>query len=410
MFSGREHGLSRMRIAFFTETFLPKVDGIVTRLRFTVAELVRQGHEVLVFAPGSGCTEYGGARVVRIPGQRFPLYPELTVAFPRAFIRRELLAFQPDIIHTADPAALGIAGIYYSDVLHIPMVASYHTRLPKYVHYYGLGSLEPLVWKLMRFRHNSAQLNLCTSGAMVDELKHNGIQRVELWPPAVDTDLFHPGLRSEAMRARLSEGVSDCRLMIYVGRLSPEKNIERLKSVLDHVPNTRLAIVGGGPHRAALEKYFAGLPVSFVGYLHGEDLAAAVASSDALVLPSQTETLGLVLIEGMAAGTIVLGARAGGIPDIVSDGKTGFLFDPAKPDDLAVQMKQICSRTDVDLEQIRRQARQQAERWSWAEATSTLVGYYEDVLRLPLRDPRPNPAWKRIMKRVVMTGIRTALP
>ncbi len=155
-----------MRIALFTETFLPKIDGIVTRLRNTISQLQLSGHQVLVFAPGNGPGEYDGARIEGMRGSRFPLYPELTLSLPRASIRRKLLEFRPDVIHAADPCFLGLAGIYYADVLELPLVISYHTRLPKYLHYYGLSKLEPAVWKLMRLRHNKAQLNLSEGGRL----------------------------------------------------------------------------------------------------------------------------------------------------------------------------------------------------------------------------------------------------
>ena len=160
-----------MKVALFTETFLPKIDGIVTRLRNTVAQLQRSGHEVLIFAPGNGPSEYAGARIEGMCGRSFPLYPELTLSLPRASIRRKLVDFDPDAIHVADPSCLGVAGIYYADVLGLPLVISYHTRLPKYLHYYGMSALEPAAWRLMRVRHNKAQLNLCTSSVMADELK-----------------------------------------------------------------------------------------------------------------------------------------------------------------------------------------------------------------------------------------------
>jgi glycosyltransferase involved in cell wall biosynthesis len=177
-----------MRIALFAETFLSKIDGIVTRLRNTIPELQRGGHQVLVFAPGDGPAEFDLARVEGIRGSRFPLYPELTLSLPRSFILRKLIEFEPDLIHVADPTCLGLAGIYYSDVLGLPLVVSYHTRLPKYLRYYGLSALEPAVWKLMRLWHNKAHLNLCTSAVMADELEGHGVQRLSVWPKAVDTN------------------------------------------------------------------------------------------------------------------------------------------------------------------------------------------------------------------------------
>lgn len=369
-----------MRIALFTETFLPKVDGIVTRLRFTIAELQSQGHEVLVFAPGEGPTEYAGARIVRVPGFRFPLYPELTLAIPRPSIRRELLEFGPDLLHAADAAVLGVAALYYSRTLHLPLLLSYHTRLPQYVRYYGLRYLEPLAWALIRTRHRFGHVNLCTSTAMLSELRQHGVQRLHLWPPAVDTELFHPRFRSDEMRARLSGGRPERPLLLYVGRLSPEKDVERLRSALNQYPDAQLAIVGDGPHRSALEKHFAGSNTLFAGYMKGQELAEAVASADAMVLPSQTETLGLVLVEGMAAGIVVVGARAGGVTDLIRDGETGFLFTPGDANDLAATVGRVLEGS-VDLRAVRLQARRQAEQWSWANSTHALVAFYQQAIQ-----------------------------
>ncbi len=398
-----------MRIAIFTETFLPKVDGIVTRLRFTIAELQRQGDSVLVFAPGEGPTEYEGAQVVRMPGSRFPLYPELTLSFPSASFRRRLVEFRPDVIHTADPASLGIAAIYYADVLKLPLVVSYHTRLPKYLHYYGLGVLEPLTWKLLRLRHHKADVNLCTSTPMMEELRSHGIERVHLWPPAVDTDLFHPRFASRTMRNRLSFGCPEDPLLLYVGRLSPEKNIEQLRSVLETVPRSRLAVVGGGPHQPSLEKHFAGTNTSFAGYLQGQALAEAMASADILLLPSQTETLGLVLIEGMAAGCVVVGARSGGIPDIIQNGVNGFLFDPGQNGDLQRVVQRIVSQPALAAA-VRQRAREQAEGWSWTAATRQLKLHYGAAIARPRRDKGAQPIWMKATKKTAISVIKWVLP
>ncbi len=398
-----------MRVALFTETFLPKIDGIVTRLRYTISELQKQGDQVLVFAPGEGITEYEGAQIVRMPGSRFPLYPELTLSLPRASMRRQLVDFKPDIIHVADPVCLAIAGLYYSNVLRLPLVASYHTRLPKYLHYYGLGAVEPLVWKAMRFRHNRADMNLCTSTVMAQELMDHGVERVHLWPRAVDTECFHPRFRSQPMRDWLSGGESGKPLFLYVGRLSPEKEIEKLRTVLEAVAGSRIAIIGGGPHRQRLEQYFSGLPAFFAGYLTGQRLAEAMASVDALILPSQTETLGLVLMEAMAAGSIVIGAHAGGITDVIENGINGYLFDPKSAGDLARVVAGIL-RKPAQSESVRRQARVQAENWSWTAATLRLKTFYTAASAMPRKDESPKSLWRQAARKAAIGGIKTFLP
>lgn len=369
-----------MRIALFTETFLPKVDGIVTRLRHTVEHLQRHGNQVLVICPDGGITEYKGAKIYGISGFPLPMYPELTLALPRPAIGEVLEKFNPDVIHVVNPAVLGLAGIVHSKIHNIPLVASYHTHLPQYLQHYGLGMLEGLLWELLKAGHNQAALNLCTSTAMVEELTARGIERVDLWQRGVDTELFHPSLVSEQMRDKLSQNHSEAPLLLYVGRLSAEKEIERIKPILEGIPEARLALVGDGPHREALEKHFMGTNTYFVGYLTGTDLASAFASADAFVFPSRTETLGLVLLEAMAAGCPVVAARSGGIPDIVTDGVNGYLFEPKSDDAGAIAATMRLLEKKEEREIIRQNARQEAERWGWSAATRQLQSFYEKVV------------------------------
>ncbi|MGK7931046.1 MAG: glycosyltransferase [Microcystaceae cyanobacterium] len=368
-----------MKIALFTETFLPKIDGIVTRLKHTVEHLQRQGDQVLVFSPDGGLKEYKGAKIKGIKGIPLPLYPELKLAIPRPTIGKALERFQPDLVHVVNPAVLGVGGIYYAKTMKIPLVASYHTHLPQYLHHYGLGSLEGLLWELLKLGHNQAELNLCTSNAMVQELGSHGIERVDLWQRGVDTEMFQPHLASQTMRSRLSQGHPDDPLLLYVGRVSAEKQIDEIKPVLESIPNARLAIVGDGPHRETLEAHFKRTATYFVGYLQGLELASAFASSDAFIFPSRTETLGLVLLEAMAAGCPVVAAASGGILDIVTDGVNGYLFDPQDAQGAVTATQRLLAATE-EREQLRQNARLEAEKWGWSAATQQLRRYYQDVL------------------------------
>jgi glycosyltransferase involved in cell wall biosynthesis len=369
-----------VRIAFFTETFLPKVDGIVTRLTKTLPHLVAAGDEVMVFCPEGAPDNHAGAQVVGVPALPLPLYPELKLALPRPAVSEALERFRPDLVHVVNPAVLGLGGIWLAKTRNLPLVASYHTHLPKYLEHYGMGMLEPLLWELLKAAHNQAELNLCTSTAMVDELAAKGIEHTALWQRGVDTELFRPELANPAMRARLHGGHSDTgNLLLYIGRLSAEKQIERIRPVLKALPQARLALVGDGPHRQQLERLFEGTATTFVGYLAGDELASAYASGDAFVFPSSTETLGLVLLEAMAAGCPVVGANRGGIPDIVSDGINGCLYDPDQPASLVTAVQRLLG-DGATRAQLRQAARLEAERWGWAGATAQLRGYYRQVL------------------------------
>ena len=373
-----------MKIAFFTETFLPKVDGIVTRLTKTIEFLVKAGEEVIVFCP-EGCPEtYMGAKIVGVAAMPLPLYPELKLGLPGPFVAETLENFKPDLIHVINPAVLGLGGIWLSKTNNIPLIASYHTHLPKYLEHYGMDMLEPLLWELLKAAHNQALLNLCTSTAMVQELKDKGIRHTALWQRGVDTEIFRPELRNQKMREKLFGNFQEKEnLLIYVGRLSAEKQIERIKPVLNKLTNTSLALVGDGPHRNQLEKFFEDTSTTFVGYLSGEELASAYASGDVFLFPSSTETLGLVLLEAMAAGCPVVGANRGGIPDIIQDGINGCLYEPDGSDDgtesFFTAIERILKNNKED-NSMRTAARLEAEKWNWEGATNQLRNYYLKVL------------------------------
>ncbi len=365
-----------MRIAVFTETAPPSVNGVVRRLDHTLRHLADGGDEVLVFAPSAASDRWQSARVIGAPSFPLPMYPELSVAVPRPALRSQLARFKPDVVHLVNPAVLGAGGAIYARSLGLPVIASFHTHLPRYLHHYGLGVLEPLAWELIRGVHNQASLNLCISETVAAELRERGLERVSVgWRGGVDTDLFHPKRADAQMRARLSGGAPEAPLMIAVGRLGAEKGLEVLSSVLPCLPGARLAIVGDGPHRRALEQHFAGLPVVFTGFLAGEELASAVASADVMVFPSQTDTLGLVLLEAMAAGTPVVAAAGGGVPDVVEDGVSGLLFAPGDGAAAAAAVRGLLD-DPLRRELLRLGGRRQAEAWSWPAAVADLRGWY----------------------------------
>ena len=406
-----------MRIALFTETFVPKVDGIVTTLCQTVKQLTSQGHEVLIFAPDGGVKEFEHSHIVGLKSLSFPLYPELRLSLPRASMRQALMEFKPDLIHVAEPALLGIAGLYYAGgknggALGLPLVISYHTDLPKYLRYYGLGFLEPYVWRILRVRHNRASVNLCTSLAVMKEMEDHGVERLALWPGGVDSERFQPAHRSEEMRARLTEGHPECPLLLYVGRLSAEKDIETLKPILQGIPGARLALVGDGPHRQGLKHHFAGLPVFMPGFLIGERLAAAYASSDIFVMPSRTETLGLVVLEAMSSGLPVVAVRAGGIPEMIEDGVSGFLFDNQSEAIAAIQQLLPSLEKRQAIGEI---ARAQASHHGWKAATCQLLEHYQTACRQQHIGPSFEPTglrarWSKALRRSTIFAIRKLLP
>ena len=370
-----------MRIAIFTETFVPALDGVVTRLRSTIDELLKIGDEMLVIAPsyGEGPAYYHDVPIHRVAGVPFPPYPQIMLAPSNPHVGRALRKFGPDLIHAVNPFVLGSGAPFYARRLRVPLVASYHTNVTTYARFYGLGVGERAGRWWTRTLHNRAQVNLCTSETTRNFLSENGVERVHVWPQGVDTTRFHPEKRSEEWRVKLSGGHPDAPVLLYVGRLGREKNIGSLKEVLRAMPEARLALVGDGPARRELEEEFAGMPAVFSGTRRGAELTAAYASADALVFPSTTETLGLAMLEALSSGLPVVAARAGAAHEVVTDGESGLLYEPGDPASLIAACRRVL--TDGGLRaRLGEGARRSAESKGWEASTRVLRGYYEMAL------------------------------
>ncbi|SDS27204.1 glycosyltransferase family 4 protein [Corynebacterium timonense] len=371
-----------MRIAFFTEVFHPKIDGVVTRTSRTLEQLAEMGHEALIFATGTPPSEYAGFEVVKVPSLPFwPVYPEIHFGLPAPRMPRALAEFRPDVAHAINPIWTAGFSALYARSRGIPIVASFHTDVPEYTRRLGIPWVKPIAEFGLRLFHNRAVTNLVTSGPMLDKAADYGMTHLELWPKAVDTVGFSPELRSRDARSLLSDGHPDAPLVTYVGRISAEKDVERTLGIMDEVrrqiPDARLALVGEGPQYEQLRERMDRDWITFTGYLSGETLAAAFASGDVFLFPSTTETLGFVALESFASGVPVVGARAGGVPFVIEDGTTGFLVDPQLPDSAWAERVVTLLREPDTRERMAAAARQEAQRWSWRASTEKLVEVYE---------------------------------
>jgi glycosyltransferase involved in cell wall biosynthesis len=364
-----------MKIAIFTETFLPKLDGVVTILCQVLERLNEKGHKVLLFGPPGGPAEYAGAEVVGVGGPRFPLYPDIRINIPRRFVWEKIKAFEPDLVHIVSPFFLGPFGLSYGRRLNVPIVASFHTHVPNYVRHYGGGFIEPAIWSYLRSIHNAAHLNLCPSSETLKDLRRHGFERVRWWRRGIDTGRFTPGPRNEAMRNRLSDGNPDDLLVLYVGRHSPEKRLDLIRDPLFSVPGVRLSMVGGGPSHEQLRRHFRGTPTSFPGFLRGDDLVEAYRAADVFLFPSTTETFGLVALEAMACGVPVIAANTGGVLDIIRDGENGLLFNPERPEEIGGLVRRL--RQEPGLrDRLASYGLSHARGRSWQSTMDQLIDYY----------------------------------
>ncbi len=368
-----------MRVALFTETFLPKIDGIVTVICLLLDHLTERGIETVIVAPKMGVTHYRRTPIIGVPGVTLPLYPELKVGPPTLSTYRQLKDFDPDIAHFIHPALIGGAGMLMAKHLDIPTVASFHLDISRLVHHFNLGFIEPVTDWLTRFMFNQADYTLAPSRLIQQDMLALGVKDVGLWRRGVDADRFNPRFYSDAMRHTLSDGHPDDVVLLYVGRLSDEKQLDHLRPILEQVPGTRLGLVGDGPARESLERHFAGTNTHFMGYMQGEALSQAYASADIFVFPSALETFGLVVVEAMAAGLPVVASRVGGVTDVVQEGRTGYTFDSGDIPALVEGVRRIAANRER-IAQMGLDARAFAETQTWPTMMDEVIDLYARLI------------------------------
>nr|NLD40763.1 glycosyltransferase family 1 protein [Actinomycetales bacterium] len=358
-----------MRVLVAAESFLPSINGVTTTVLRTLDHLAMRGHEALVICPGPAPREYGGFPVIEVTS--FP-WLGMRVGFPTRTVTMALKQFQPDVVHAAAPFSLGFQALVAADRRGIPTCAVYQTDLAGFSKRNHLGLLSASSTKWLRWTHQHADVNLAPSTAAAADLTAWGISDVIVWPHGVDSKLFTPEKRhSETGRRLRAQFDRTGRPVVgYIGRLNPEKEVERLAAVADLAD---LVVVGDGTIRPKLENT---LPTAlFTGRLGGEQLAAAYTALDVFVHTGRHETFGLTVQEAMAAGVPVVAPGEGGPVDQVVDGETGFLFDPDRPEEMRAAIRRLVE--DPELRRSMGEAGRRRELTrSWEAINDDLIGYW----------------------------------
>ena len=358
-----------MRITIVTETYFPQVNGVSRTLGELVRHLTACSDSVQLIHPDYGGVneEHGEAHAVR--AIRLPFYKELYLPLPPFHgVRRAIDEFQPDVVHIATEATLGLSVLRFARKRRLEIVSSFHTNFDQYSLHYRVGWARGVIGRYLRWFHNSTRETYVPSQATILELDALGFKRLVLWKRGVDAEMFRPD-RPGREEVRRALGWSPDDLVIaYVSRIAPEKNVDYLAEALSIVaarrPDARILMVGDGPSREALERRL-GPGARFVGYRSGQDLADHYAAADIFAFSSLTETFGNVVLEAMASGLPVVALRAGGVGETVRPGETGLLVEPSEPPDrLADALLSLIDRPDERV-RMARAARRYAESQSW---------------------------------------------
>ena len=364
-----------MRIGFFTDTFLPQRNGVVTSILSFGPELVKKGHEVFVFCPQSNVKEHRGMIVRSYPSVTFRPYPEFRIAVPRSSSDLPKL----DIVHTHGPFSLGVFGLRVAKKQGVPLASTFHTMLPEYVRYlsrFGSGVLRKITWRYCRFYYNRCHEIIVPSNALKKILLQHKIERpITVVPTGISLDFFKP---IDKKKAKKKLGIYSEQVFLMLGRLGFEKNIDVVLQAFKNV-NAKLIIAGRGPAERKLknlrEKLGLQKKVSFEGYVSEKLKPIYYSAADAFVIASTSETQAIVVAESMACGTPVVGANSFAIPEIVADGKNGFLFEPGNVEQLSEILRSYRPSKKMQI-----QALKTGRKFSVEKCTKRLEKFYKSLL------------------------------
>ncbi len=391
-----------MRIAYFTDTFVPQVNGVVTSILTFARELGERGHEVVIFAPRTRGLKQEpwsapNVRVVRLPSVPALVYPDIRFAFSgMTKVLAQLRAFDPDLIHFHTPLSVGVFAIVASRILRKPLVGTNHIYLTRNnVEFLrcitGNARLRKnmgrVILPLGRLFYESCDVRLTPSRDLIRELRRDGYARkITYLPNAVrlPPEGEMPAHRRQELHA--SYGVRD-RVVVHVGRFSKEKHVEVVLEAFallsKRMDDVSLLMIGDGPLRGGLEKmaHRHGIRdrVVFTGFVpHARLMGSGVLGAcDLFATASTMESQGMVILEAMAFGLPIVAVREAAVAEVV--GGAGHLVDPGDAPAMAHKMEQVL-RSEAQTQRLRKQARKQAEQYSVHTVTDHLLDAYRDAV------------------------------
>lgn len=379
-----------MRIGIFSESYEPVLNGVSVSIATLIGELKNLGHQVWVFAPRfKGHTDREN-QVVRFPSFCTPMARDYPLAVPYLpGLTKRIRELELDIIHTHTPFMLGWLGLRLGKRLDIPIVSTNHTLYTEYAHYVPLAprsATRLFITRMLRRYYQQCDAVIVPSKPVCKLLRSYGIDvPIQVIPTATSLDVTKdPVVRSQV---RQEYGIPDnARVLLYVGRLAREKNLELLLNAFETLaskhPDIYLLIVGGGPYeprcRSLANELRNADRIRFTGYVGREKVGRYYSAGDVFAFPSLTETQGLVVAEALCAGLPCVAVDAGGTPEMFTDGEDGML---ARNDvnDFASKIDRFLSEPGL-LEIFSVRAMENAQRFSPGEMANRVLQVYKSVL------------------------------
>jgi glycosyltransferase involved in cell wall biosynthesis len=373
----------KMKVAHFTDTYY-EVNGVAKTLQLQT-EMALRNHkmqQIITCGPGQERAQVTNFRPIGT--FELPEYPDIKLYYP-PFLKMLEYCYTENFthIHTATPGPIGLAALAIARILKLPIFGTYHTALPQYTSFLTEdAAMEEIMWKFSIWYYNQMDVVYVPSKATGIELENKGIkkEKIAFYPRGIDTERFHPSKRNGFFRNRFGMDPTDLKLL-YVGRVSKEKNMPFLAKAFKHLvdvrPDIRLIVVGDGPYLSEMKTSLTGLPATFTGFLSGEDLAQAYASSDLFIFPSTTDTFGNVVLEAQASGLPVIVTDKGGPKENLVPDKTGFVVSTETVDAFIKAVLKLANNPQL-LKKMKRHAREYMENRSFEAAYIQLWDSYRE--------------------------------
>ena len=376
-----------LRIAVVTETWPPEVNGVAMTLAKLVQGLSHRNHDVQLIRPRQTKTDSpmsdSSLEEVLMRGMPIPRYPELKLGLPskKTLVKTWTLR-RPDVVHIATEGPLGWSALQAAKVLKLPVTSDFRTNFQSYSKHYGVGWLrKPIVAYLRKF-HNATACTMVPTRELMRTLSQNGFANLKVVSRGVDTKLFNISKRDTSLRSSWG-ATDDTKVLISVGRMAPEKNLDQVLKAYEALQVTgqafKLVMVGDGPLKEQFQKRYP--EIIFPGMLSQSNLAAYYASSDLFIFPSQTETFGNVTLEALASGIPVLAFDCAAARDWVQTGVNGWLVAENNPEGFADQAVTIFNSKDL-LGQITQSTRQQVVHLDWDQIAEQVESVFWDAIRI----------------------------
>ncbi|MGC9455355.1 MAG: glycosyltransferase [Phycisphaerae bacterium] len=379
-----------MKIVMFTNTYLPHVTGVSRSVDRLARSCRDRGHEVLIVAPDYKRRPSREPNVVRVAAIRELSGTDFSLAFPPGIeLTEELDRFGPELVHSHYPFLLGNTAVRTAASRNLPLVFTHHTMYEHYTHYVPLDidALPTFAAKVATGYANLCDRVIAPSESTAEIMRDRGVEtEISVVPTGVDLEKFSDG---DGRRFRRKVGISDdAMLLIYVGRIAPEKNIEFLTDAvaeaLGRIESAHFAAVGSGPSQERMRRRLSERGLAdrshLPGVCEGQDLVDAYHAADAFVFASKTETQGMVLVEAFAAGCPVVGLDAPGVRDVVRDGANGYLVAKESPAAFAEAIQRLAELDETQRQAMSDSARRSAEPFEAQRCADRMMQVYREVL------------------------------